>query len=315
MPVRPSPVASSAPNNFTKKASRGTLAAALDSGSGKGTTSFPENLVEIDHWMAFRINKSELMKKADFPVTSDIHRVFLPLPIQFQTSYQQNYSSANLGPLGNAAAAAGKGIKSLTEDFDGAIAKLKNKFTSLDGYKSMGKGAADTAVAVGINTAVSVASALPGVGDAAKGLIAGAGIAVNPYLAMIYESPSLRSHQFSWKLVAKNYRESLAIYQITKLFKYHSAPEIPTTTGLGALLKYPEQFDVDVHNDDFLYNIGPSIMTNLTVDYHPDGILYHTQGPDAIVSEVQKLPVAVNLSLTLQEVSIITKKEILEQDR
>ena len=143
---------------------------------------------------------------------------------------------------------------------------------------------------------------------AAKAGLGGAGIAVNPYMAMIYESPSLRTHQFNWKLVAKNFDESMKIREIIYLFKFHSAPEIPSTTGMGGLLKYPQQFDVDVHHEAFLYNIGPSVLTGMEVDYHPDGILYHASGG-------LKLPVSVGLSLTVQEVSIVTKTEIKKFNR
>ena len=288
-------------------ASSTALAAALSSGAK--STSFPGDLDKVDHWMAFRINESELLRKADFPVTSDIHRIFLPLPIQFQTSYNQSYAAGGVGPLGAAAAAAGKGVKSLVDagSIGGAYDKLVNKFNTVDkaiaGAKALASTASDTGVAFGLNTI----TALDPTGAAKAGL-GGAGIAVNPYMAMIYESPSLRTHQFNWKLVAKNFDESMKIREIIYLFKFHSAPEIPSTTGMGGLLKYPQQFDVDVHHEAFLYNIGPSVLTGMEVDYHPDGILYHASGG-------LKLPVSVGLSLTVQEVSIVTKTEIKKFNR
>ena len=305
--ARSSRVADSTPNNTNKQATT-ALAAAL-SNSTK-TTSFPDNLDKVDHWMAFRINSSELLRKADFPVTSDIHRVFLPLPVQFSTAYNQSYASGGIGALGEIAANVGKEVNSAVQA--GNIDSIKNKF-NMQTLKEVGKKAADAGVAIG----AGMATAIPGLGDIAKAGMAGAGIAVNPYLAMIYESPSLRTHQFNWKLVAKNYNESLNIYRIIKLFKYHSAPEIPTTTGMGGLLKYPQQFDVDVHHQDFLYNIGPSVLTGMSVDYHPDGILYHVVegGNEDNPNESEKLPVSVQLSITLQEVSIVTKTEIEKYDR
>tara|TARA_R110000744_G_scaffold267319_2_gene381190 strand:+ start:373 stop:1293 length:921 start_codon:yes stop_codon:yes gene_type:complete len=305
--ARSSRVADSTPNNTNKQATT-ALAAAL-SNSTK-TTSFPDNLDKVDHWMAFRINSSELLRKADFPVTSDIHRVFLPLPVQFSTAYNQSYASGGIGASGEIAANVGKEVNSAVQA--GNIDSIKNKF-NMQTLKEVGKKAADAGVAIG----AGMATAIPGLGDIAKAGMAGAGIAVNPYLAMIYESPSLRTHQFNWKLVAKNYNESLNIYRIIKLFKYHSAPEISTTTGMGGLLKYPQQFDVDVHHQDYLYNIGPSVLTGMSVDYHPDGILYHVVegGNEDNPNESEKLPVSVQLSITLQEVSIVTKTEIEKYDR
>ena len=302
--ARSSRVADSTPNNTSKEATT-ALAAALSNPTK--TTSFPDNLDKVDHWMAFRINSSELLRKADFPVTSDIHRVFLPLPVQFSTAYNQSYASGGIGALGEISANVGKEVNSAVQA--GNIDSIKNKFNMQD----VGKKTTDASVAIGADMAI----ATPALGKYAKAGMAGAGIAVNPYLAMIYESPSLRTHQFNWKLVAKNYNESLNIYRIIKLFKYHSAPEIPTTTGMGGLLKYPQQFDVDVHHQDYLYNIGPSVLTGMSVDYHPDGILYHVVegGNEDNPNESEKLPVSVQLSITLQEVSIVTKTEIEKYDR
>ena len=278
----------------------GELATALD--ANYLSTSFPENIGQIDHWMALRINKSELLKKDDFPILDDIHRIFLPMPIQLQTEYAQTYAQTSLGPLGKAAAGVGAGLRTAIDA--GNIENIKSKFT-IEGLKKAGEGAADTAGAFAAQTLS--AFSLKGA-EVGKGALAGAGIAVNPYLAMLYESPNLRMHSLSWKLVAKNFKESLAIYQIVKLLKYHSAPEIKDKTGLRGLLQYPEQFDVDFHYENYLYNIGPCVVINVMVNYHPDGILYHVQGKD-------KLPVGVQLSLQLQETSIVTKKEINDLNR
>jgi hypothetical protein len=59
---------------------------------------------------------------------------------------------------------------------------------------------------------------------------------------------------------------------------------------------------------------------NIPVNYHPDGVLYHFKEsntrPDGTGgTKTEKLPVAVELSITLQETSIITKKEINDQHR
>lgn len=305
------------PNNYTRN-TRDKLSSALE--NKEKSTSFPSKILEIDHWMCFRINEHKLMKKDDFEFTNDIHRIFLPLPIQLATSYNQSYSSSGLGPLGAAASKLGEGVvgsavSALEGDAAGAIAKLKNSFDNIN-WEDAAIGAGATAVGTG---AQIVGQFGIGGADVGKGFLAGGGISVNPYLAMVYESPSLRTHSFNWKLVAKNFSESQAIYKIIKLFKYHSSPEIGRNLA-GSLLKYPQQFDVDFHHDDYLYNIGPSVLTAMEVNYHPDGILYHVQDPDSFEdddtpSRPLKLPVAVQLSLTLQEVSIVTKSEINDYDR
>lgn len=301
--------------------------------TGEKSTKFPNNIEEISHWMAFRVNLHEFRKKDDYAISKDLHRVFLPLPEQLATAYNQGYSSTGIGNMGVMGASAGESLGQIARGNAAAgITSLVDKVTSgvsaaadvagkafdqasdltqkgfEDAFKTIitSKGGE-----IGLSSAIAFGEAIPGIGDAVKGAQGAAGLARNPFLAMLYEGPSLRQHQFSWKLVAKDYNESLAIYQIIKIFKYYSAPQ--RSSG-GFLFDYPQQFDVDFHHDEFLYNIGPSVITNIGVNYHPDGVLYHHQGVD-VSSKPKKLPVSVALSISLQEVGVVTKTEINEYNR
>jgi hypothetical protein len=301
--------------NSTRQ-NRSDLSSALE--KQEKSTFFPRNIVELDHWMAFRINQHKLLKKNDFPFSEDIHRIFLPLPLQLSTAYNQSYDSGGIGAPGAALAGLAPKVESAITSMvsniqnggnkrDAVQGATKNAFDSVGGIGGLLK---EGGAALAAGVIKSAAESLPG----GKGALGGIGISVNPYL--------LRQHQFSWKLVAKDYTESLAIYKIITLFKYYSAPDVSSKLGALSkhLLKYPQQFDVDFHHDDYLYNIGPSVLTAMEVNYHPDGILYHAQDPDSVEdddtpSRPLKLPVAVQLSLTLQEVSIVTKSEINDYDR
>lgn len=309
--------------NSTRQ-NRSDLSSALE--KQEKSTFFPRNIVELDHWMAFRINQHKLLKKNDFPFSEDIHRIFLPLPLQLSTAYNQSYDSGGIGAPGAALAGLAPKVESAITSMvsniqnggnkrDAVQGATKNAFDSVGGIGGLLK---EGGAALAAGVIKSAAESLPG----GKGALGGIGISVNPYLAMIYSSPELRQHQFSWKLVAKDYTESLAIYKIITLFKYYSAPDVSSKLGALSkhLLEYPQQFDVDFHHDEYLYNIGPSVLTAMSVNYHPDGVLYHFKEsntrPDGTGgTKTEKLPVAVELSITLQETSIITKKEINDQHR
>ena len=96
-------------------------------------------------------------------------------------------------------------------------------------------------------------------------------------------------------------------------FKYHAAPgrsSLGDVAGQSVFLTYPEQFDIDFHHNEFLYNIAPSVLKGFSVNYHPDGTQYHAS-PDGTA----KAPVAVQIEMQLQEVAIITKENIKADDR
>jgi len=320
----PSPIASKFRSNTGQRIGGGTpLAQALDPTAG-GTGSnlmFPNDVEQLDHWCAVRIFKQQLMQRRDTPVSSDIARVFLPMPQQLSTGYNHGYNAESLGPIGAVGASLGAkgaegGIKGIADEIKGAMTK--------DGLKGAAAGAgyylsqAAESGGLGIAGAASKVPLIGGVlgaaaGSAVKGAMGGAGIARNPFMALLYDSPAMREHTFSWKLVARNYAESNIVYNIVKLFKYHAAPgrsSLGDVAGQSVFLTYPEQFDIDFHHKEFLYNIAPSVLKGFSVNYHPDGTQYHVS-PDG----TEKAPVAVQIEMQLQEVAIITKEEIKASDR
>jgi len=270
----------------------------------KKSLKFPENVESIDHWCAIRIFQRKLFRRHDTPLENDYLRIFLPMPINLATGYNHGYNAESLGPVGAAGAGAGREVRN-------AIASGGDLKSIFDGLKegTDGKGVVAGIVSKfteGIENA-------PIFGQGVKGALGGAGIARNPFQALLYESPALREHTFSWKLVAKNYTESISIYNITKALKFHAAPGRFSAGGeintQSVFLEYPDQFDVDFHYDDFLYNMAPSVLKSISVNYHPDGPMYHTS------QYGKKAPVAVQLDLSFQEVSIVTREDINERDR
>ena len=321
---KPSPVTSRFRSNSGEQRSGGTpLSQALGAdGSGNVTElSFPGDVEQVDHWCAVRIFAQKLMRRKDALLTEDIARVFLPMPQQLSTGYNHGYNAESLGPIGAAAAQLGGaakqgGISAVVDEIKGAATK--------EGAKGAASGAAyylSQAAESGGGLVAGAASKVPvvgsvlgaAVGPAVKGAMAGAGIARNPFMALLYDSPAMREHSFSWKLVARNYAESNTIYNIIKLFKYHAAPgrsSLGDVAGQSVFLTYPDQFDVDFHHKEFLYNIAPSVLKGFSVNYHPDGTQYHIS-PDGSA----KAPVAVQIEMQLQEVAIITRENIKAFDR
>ena len=296
---------------------RDELAAALS--QGESSLRYPDNIVELDHWMAFRINEQKILQKEDFPINKDIARIFLPMPASLPTSYAQNYESADLELIGAIAAETiGRNPNgSMREQFGTGVDVFNEKggiLTASKYYaeKYLSDGGATSLAAAALSPFKFMGSAVTAAGAAAvsqayKGALAGAGVARNPFTAALYKSPSPRSHSFSWKFVPRSISEQNAIRTIIANFKYYSSPGV--NEG-GAFFDYPQQFDIDFHYASHLFNIGPSVCTSVSVDYHGEGEpLYHD------ISNNEKAPVSVTLSLSFQETNIITKNEINSQAR
>jgi hypothetical protein len=300
----------------------------LDAGSGPNLL-FPDDLAQIDHWMAFRINKPVLRKKSDFPIIEDIGKIFLPVPNNLATQYSQNYTTEGIGAAGAAGASAAGSINAGNYKDIGTYKSLLGEGMSalpgMTGYYA--------AVAAKENLGVVVGAALGGggifgaglgaaVGQFVKGAIAGQGIAINPFMATLYDSPQLRTHQFSWKFIPKNIQESRTLRAIISTFKYYSSPSFANDNS--TFFNYPEQFDIDFHHDKFLFNIAPSVLTSFEVNYHGEGrAMYHNvqegEGTDEpggfSLPGTTKTPVSVVINATFQEVAIITKNEIQIENR
>ena len=322
--TRPSSVSSQFRSNTGEKRGGGTpLAEALGS-KDTGNASelfFPGDVEQLDHWCVVRIFAQSLMRRKDTPIKNDIARVFLPMPQQLSTGYNHGYNAESLGPIGAAAASLGAagaagGISGMADKVKGLLSAEAAKGAAASaGYYLSQAAEGGGGLIAGAASSVPVVGSVLGaaVAPAVKGAMGGAGIARNPFMALLYDSPAMREHSFSWKLVARNYAESNTIYNIIKLFKYHAAPgrsSLGDVAGQSVFLTYPEQFDVDFHHNELLYNIAPSVLKGFSVNYHPDGTQYH-MSPDGTA----KAPVSVQIEMQLQEVAIVTKENIKSDDR
>ena len=288
---------------------RGTALASKLRNDGAKNLRFPDDIASLDHWCAIRVFEHKLMRRQDSAINDDYCRIFLPMPANLATGYSHGYNAESLGPEGAVAAQAGGAVAGKIRKGDRSVSSLVDQITSGTDVKGVIAGAASKALTAAEN--IPIASDLGGA-NIVKGALGGAGIARNPFQALIYDAPAMREHSFSWKLVARNYKESQSIYDIVRVLKYHAAPGRGTpgqVAGQSVFLSYPDQFDVDFHYDDFLYNMAPSVLKSISVNYHPDGPMYHTS------QDGKKAPVSVQLELSFQETSIITRGDIQSSDR
>lgn len=298
------------PNSNLRKKAQGPLSQ-LEADSEEKRIIFPFDLNEIGNFVAFDIHRYEFMAKEDLQRVNAIKSIFLPLPSNLGTQYTQGFNTEGVGPAGLAGAEVGEASRS-PNVVDSLVERARNL-----SKEDLGSGLTPYLVqgleeGVG-QVAGAVVGGLPGIiaGGAAqqalRGGLAGAGVARNPHLAVLYDGPEFRTHTFQYKFVPKNESESQMLDDIVYDLKYHSSPGYVAKNS--HFFDYPELFEISFSFPDFLFDVAPSFLTGVEVDYHGEGIpQYHTL-------EGTKAPVSVNLNLTFQEATIQTKETIRKYGR
>lgn len=255
-----------------------------------------------------------------FRVTSDnqgkgnaTDRIFkLPLPAQLSTNYEADWDVIENGIFGNELLNAMPKMHDAAKDFLSMVGIGESKDASISQAMSSLKDAKGV-VSRATNDLMTVAA---GFGKAtAGGVLDGftntnqaqriglyAGVARNPFMAVAYRGPNLRSFRFQWELLPTSESESNALRNLIKFLKHGMHPSYrDLSIFTNALFEYPNIYRPAFTKNDYLFDIGFCVIKSVDVDYHPRGKVYHSN----------KAPFMVSLGLTLQEVEVITKESIL----
>lgn len=260
----------------------------------------------------------ETLENAGFRISLPSHAFALPIPGSLQTGYKANYdSTSGIGPGGRIAQRAGEVFertdRAFVEDLKSAIEKTNLTSEDLKGtLASLGIAAADSeallpALGALLGSAAGSAGAALGAGAGAaagnigRGALVGLGIARNPHLANIFQGVNFKTHSFEYKLIARSKKESDAIRDLIRNFKYHMAPSYKAGFN-DHIFEYPSKFEIQMRAGDYLFEFGESVLTDFNVNYTGEG------GPAFF--EQTNAPYAVTISLSFTETSIVTKKEI-----
>jgi hypothetical protein len=271
-----------------------------------GNYYFPDDLKTIDHWVEFTAKET----KGNEAITKGI-RLFsgtigsevigatirLPMPSNVSTDYNPQYSSPDLG------AGAGQILKPFDQQIynNNSMPGLLNS-AGLAGV--LGGGSLESVLggAAGAATGFGLEKAAKAGGDifAATAKV-GAGVAVNPHKIILFTGVEFREHRFSWKLSPRSRDESNRIRDIVNAFTRYAHPEF---VGGGLFFKYPEFFEIKFHHPDYLFNLQPSVCTDIQVNYHGQGIPAYIRNADGSGAPA---PAEVELTLSFKETEIVTK--------
>jgi hypothetical protein len=291
---------------------------------------FPETIESIDNYIKFSIferyrARSVLSEESNNGPGEKLAEMYLPLPNNLGTSYSQNYKGDNLGVLGSAGASLFGDLKKAVQESN----KLEDLGTNLmtagrqaarkvgpEGLLSLGVSAFGTEIGPLLGSRFGIGGAVVGEGirQSIVSNFATGGIARNPHLALLYESPEFRSFTFAFDLRPKSLVESARIKSLIKNFKLAAAPEYSQGRHF---FRYPAEFQIelsDSNQDTFAFD--RCICNNIQVEYHGEGTpLYYNKSArtdDATTLTHDLAPAVVNLQLTFTEVKILTKQDIVE---
>ena len=169
------------------------------------------------------------------------------------------------------------------------------------------------------DTAKSIAANDEKVKEALKAKIGGAltgtndqilkrgGQVMNPNMELLFDSPSLRSFSFTFKLSPRSTRESSSIKRIIRTFKSSMAPKL---TDGNLFLQAPDTWKIQYLNSnkrqqEYLNKFKECAMTSFTVNYAPDGS-YATYEPDSSGSGSM---VSYEISMSFQEISPVFDRD------
>lgn len=134
------------------------------------------------------------------------------------------------------------------------------------------------------------------------------GYALNPQLEILYKGSKQREFQFQFRFAPRSQDEMKELEDIIRTLRFHAAPEYDTSNkSQSRYFIPPSEFEVDFYigegdNNKHLPRIGQCVLTNIDVNYAPQG--HYASFKDGA-------PVEVQLQLSFIETIVLTKADIL----
>ena len=147
-----------------------------------------------------------------------------------------------------------------------------------------------------------------GMGDWAKLLGKGVGLAINNHAEMFYEGPQFRSFDYSFRFWPRNPDEVKTIQDIILMFKWHMHPERNTKAWhAGRMFEYPSEFEIHyLHRsgvNESLNKISRCALTKCDISYTPSESNNFKTFEDFS-------PVTYQVDLAFKELEYMTKDKI-----
>lgn len=282
-----------------------SLLGATVTGSSAYTTNtvaqFPSDLINTTSGRTFYITfwfyQYQRPSVYVTPYMNPIGQIVLPLPANLIDAQSENWTqvdNSNSPMVGAGLDAAAQAIASGQSTTQGLINGAAGAFSGT---------AAQTAQNLG--STIGNAIGQPNAGAQALQL---AGLAINPFLTVLFTSPVFKRYQFSWVFTPVNQIESDTLKFILNKFRYHQLPDVNLGVTAGSLLQYPDIVVPVITPSGYVFTYKRCIIENSTVNYSPGATPgFFNNSLSAINGNA---PVSVTLTLSLLEIEYGTKSTV-----
>lgn len=262
--------------------------------SGPGSLSFPKTLNQewrhIIHFQRYEYSRADARTE---PTESRAGSLMsLPIPQNLSASYSAKWEAENLGLVGNQMLKAADEVIRNSNARGGGFDSIKQALQEYAG-NNIGQKTKDLLTAFGVD---KLSQTTPG-----QVISRAAGVAVNPFVAVLYSAPNLREFSFDYKFVVSNLEEANTLRNMRKEFKMGMHPTFSDAFE-DNIFKYPDVWRITIPDDEYLFKFLTCVLTSASFDFHGDGKTY--------VKGDAKIPLSYNMSLTFQETAILTKEDI-----
>ena len=237
-----------------------------------------------------RVNKTNTVLR-DVPSKDMVSgAIALYMPPDVKVSYGAGWGEEEMGISGDIAEAY-KSIKDKDLGFMDAVIEARQHGTGIAVEKT--------------KQFVSAITSGAGLGDWAKLMGKGMGLAINNHAEMLYEGPGFREFTYDFRFWPRNPDETKKVLDIITMFKYHMHPWKDDEWG-GRVFRYPSEFEIHyMHRTGINTNINKISRCAL----HKCDVSY-TPGTGNFKTFEDNAPVTYKLDLGFKELEYMTKQKM-----
>jgi len=208
--------------------------------------------------------------------------IALPIPSSLIDQSRQSFSEETSSPA----------VGSALENYGGGgiSAIFKNIGLGLENVASGGS-------IGGISAAAGAAARDPNVINKA---LAFKGVVQNPFLSMLYNSPTFKRYSFSWTFIPETVQDTETLNYIFNKIRFHSFPDINSTIG-GVLLNYPDMVRPTLLPSGYMFDFKQCVVEGVSINY---------AAGDTPSFTTKNAPSAYQMTLNLIEIEFWTKSDL-----
>lgn len=136
--------------------------------------------------------------------------------------------------------------------------------------------------------------------DVTKAILQKSGLAINPVLSQMFDTPEFKRHSFSWKFSPDTPEESQTVADIVEAFRFNALPDVAYG---GMFFKYPSIVKIRLHTGDRdLYRFQPCVINAVEVNYASN----QAQVPSFFSGT--SMPTNITLKIDLVEIILNTRQ-------